>query len=546
MREVDYQRQQRGILGVLLLGAVGTILLLACANVSSLLLARAEVRAREMAVRAALGANRWRLIRQLLAECLILASITTVISLLLAYWIIRAWPALLLPNMGRQIALLTRLDGRVFIFTAAISLLSILLFGLAPALHATGPDLLTAIKGEAVWGKPGRKRYRGLGFLVAGQTSIALVLVIMATLLMRSLLACYNADLGFERKELLLVWLSTGNEEQGRQFHQELKERVQALPGVKQVCLSRVVPFSPSGLGATRKIFLPNTSAASSQDGWSIMFNAVDPGYFELLGIPILRGRTFNEQDNKSSAQVMVINETMAQKFWPNGDPVGQWVRLRKPDGKLVRIVGVVRDTNLYNIKEASKSYLFLPLAQHYWWETTLLVESATSAASLAGPVRSALVSLGRKPTQSDISTMEGYIRTRLTGEEFLANMTVLFGLLGLGLAAVGLYGVLAYMVNQHTHEIGIRMALGAKRNEILCSFLRRGMTLVALGAAFGIPVALPLGYALRGLLYGVKPLDPLSVALSLVVLLIVALLASSIPARRAAKIDPMEALRYE
>jgi predicted permease len=276
------------------------------------------------------------------------------------------------------------------------------------------------------------------------------------------------------------------------------------------------------------------------------MFNAVDPGYFELLGIPILRGRTFNEQDNKSSAQVMVINETMAQKFWPNGDPVGQWVRLRKPDGKLVRIVGVVRDTNLYNIKEASKSYLFLPLAQHYWWETTLLVESATSAASLAGPVRSALVSLGRKPTQSDISTMEGYIRTRLTGEEFLANMTVLFGLLGLGLAAVGLYGVLAYMVNQHTHEIGIRMALGAKRNEILCSFLRRGMTLVALGAAFGIPVALPLGYALRGLLYGVKPLDPLSVALSLVVLLIVALLASSIPARRAAKIDPMEALRYE
>jgi putative ABC transport system permease protein len=264
------------------------------------------------------------------------------------------------------------------------------------------------------------------------------------------------------------------------------------------------------------------------------------------MGIPLLRGRTFLERDDKSSIPVMVVNETFAQRFWPDEDPVGQWIRLRKPDGQAVQIIGVVCDSVLCSVKEKPAPYLFLPYAQHYHWENTLVVESHRNAASLIGPMREILISFGEKPLQSDINTMAGYIRARLAGEEFLSKMTGLFGLLGLGLASVGLYGVLAYMVNQQTHDIGVRMALGAQHREVLTLFLRRGMSLVVIGAAVGIPIAVALGFLLRGVLYGVSPMDPISIAIALAFMLTVAFLACYSPARRAANIDPMEALRYE
>lgn len=543
LREATYQRQNNGVLGVLLLGVVGTILLLACVNVSSLLLARAEIRAKEMAIRAALGSSRWRLVRQLMAESLMLASITWAVSVILVYWLIRAWPALLPADLAKHAAMLSRLDGRVLGFSAAVSLSSVILFGLAPAWHASKPNLLPVMTGK---GTSGQKRYRGFKLMIIGQAGIALVLVILATLLTRSLLAQCGAKVGFEKKELLLVNLSTGNEKHARQFHQELKERVQALPGIKQVCYSRIVPFSPWGTGRQRKIFMPGETSASARTGWSIPCNTVDPGYFQLMGIPLLRGRTFLDRDDKASTPVMVVNETLAQRFWPDENPVGQWMRLRKPDGQAVQIIGVVRDSVLCSVKEEPAPYLFLPYAQHYHWENTLVVESKVSATSLMGPVREILISFGEKPLQSDINTMAGYIHARLSGEAFLSKMTGLFGLLGLILASVGLYGVLAYMVSQQTRDIGIRMALGAQRRAVLSLFLMRGMSLVALGSAVGIQIAVALGFLLRGILYGVSPMDPLSIATSLTVLLIVALLACYVPAQRAAKVDPMEALRYE
>lgn len=546
LSEATFQRQQNGPLGIILMSIVGVILLLACANVASLLLARAEIRTREMAVRTAMGSSRWRLIRQLMAESLVLALITLAISILMVHWLVRAWPGLLPADSAKHVAQLSRLDGRVLGFTAVVSLMSIFLFGLIPALHASKPDLLPAIKGETGLGTSGKKRYRGLKLMVSGQTGIALVLVILATLLTRSLLAQFGTELGFEKKELLLVNISTGHEKHARQFHQQLKERVQALPGVKQVCLSRIVPFSPWGTGFQRKVFISNKTSASPQAGWSICCNIVDPGYFKLMGVPLLRGRTFLERDNKASVPVMVINETMAQKFWPDEDPVGQWIRFREPDGQAIQIIGVVRDTVLYSFREESSPYLFLPFAQQYHWENTLIVECHVKATSLVDSVRAELVALGEKPLQTDINTMTGYIRSRLSGEAFLSKMTGVFGLLGLALAAVGLYGVLAYMVNQHTHEIGIRMALGAQRYAVLIQFLMRGMSLVVFGAAIGVPIALCLGLLLRSALFGVSPMDPVSFILSLGVLLLVALLACYIPARRAAKIDPMEALRYE
>lgn len=543
--EADVQFEQTGALGLLLLGSVGTVLLLACANVASLLLARAEARGLEMAVRAALGGSRWRLVRQLLAESLMLAFIAAAISLLLARWLIDAWPALLPPDWAVPIAQVVHWDGRVVLFTCVVALVSIVLFGLVPALHASRSDLASAMKPGRTWKPPGRGR-RGLDLLVVGQAAVALVLVTMTGLLTRSLLATHTADLGFERKEILLVRLGTGPEEYGRRICRDLKERLSALPGVKRASVAGVVPFSPRGWGPAQKVFLPNRLASTPQEGWSVRYNAVDPDYFALLRIPILRGRAFDERDDKSGSRVMLINETMAKSFWPNEDPLGQWVRLGSPTGDLVQIVGVVRDTKFVNINEVPVPYLFLPLAQHLHWEATFLAESKAAATTLVGPVRAQLRALGIKPAKSDISTMNNYIRSRVSGAEFLARIAGAVGLLDLILASLGLYGVVAYAVSRRTREIGIRLALGARRREVLLLVLRRGMALPALGIALGVPLALAVAHIIRGMLYGVSPLDPLSVLLSLSLLLAVALLACYVPARRAARIDPMVALRCE
>ncbi len=543
--EASVQFERTGLLSLLLLGIVGTVLLLACVNVASLLLARGEVRSLEMAVRAALGGSRWRLVRQLLAENLVLALIAAALSLLLAHWLVRAWPALLPPEAAVLIAAQVHWDGRAVMFTCAISLLSIVVFGLAPAVYASRFDLAGAMKGERARHAPGRGQ-RSLGLLVVGQATVALVLVTVAGLLTRSLLACYGADLGFQKKNILLVCLGNDNEEQGRRIHRQLKERILALPGVQRVSVARVVPFSPYGTWTSQKIFLPTRPASTPGEGWSVRFNTVDPDYFGLLGIPLLHGRTFDEHDDASGPRVMLVNETMARGFWPSEDPVGQWVRLGSPTGEMLQIVGVVRDTKMDNVDETPPPNFFLPLAQHYPRDAILLAESGVSAATLMRPVRAELKALGIKPSKSDISTMKDYIRARVAGEEFLAQIAGAVGLLDLGLASLGLYGVVAYAVSRRTREIGIRLALGARRREVLWLVLKRGMALPALGAGLGVPIALAMGHAIRGLLYGVNPLDPFTLLVSLAVFLAVALLACYVPARRAARIDPMIALRCE
>jgi predicted permease len=499
-----------------------------------------------MAVRSALGGSRWRLVRQLLAESLLLALMATAVSFLLARWLISAWPAVLPPNTAGPIGTLAHLDRRVVAFTVVVSSLTIVLFGLVPALRASRPDLVPVLKGGLATGGR-RARYGGLNALVIGQTSLALVLMTVAALLLRTVLAYYTADVGFERKEILLVEIQTaGDHQHGRAFRRQLKENVRALPGVKRVSISRVVPFSRFGTGAAQEVFLPEDPNSALHDGRFVRFNAVDPDFFRLLGTPILRGRNFNARDDEANASVMLVNETMAQRFWPNADPLGQVLRFGGPTGRAVQIVGVVQDTRIVRIDETPEPYLFLPQAQHYHWEAILLVESTHDAAALTAPVRAELKTLGAMPSRSDFSTMSAYISAHFAREVFMTKLIVSVGLLGLGLAAVGLYGVLAFMVSRRTSEIGIRMALGARHHSVLTLVLKRGMTLATLGAALGLPIVWAAGHIVRGFLYGVSPLDPFSIALALVVLLAVALLACYIPARRAARIDPMEALRYE
>jgi putative ABC transport system permease protein len=438
----------------LLLGIAGRVLILARANVSSPLLARAEVRAREMAVRSALGGSRRRLVRQWLAESAVLALIAAALSVLL---------------------------------------------------------------------------------------------VSTAALLISSLLAYYAADLGFERREALLVSLRPpGDEEQGRMFCRQLKERVQALPGVKRVSVASVVPLSPSGTGASQKVFLPQDLHGGADSGRAVGCNVVDPDYFDLLGIPISRGRGFSERDDRGSPPVMMINETMAREFWPKGDPIGQSVRLGSFTNAPFQIVGVVRDTKLNSLDEEPEPYLYLPWAQQDRWDFYLLVESAGKALAVAGPVRAELRAPGVEPAQSDISTMKAFIRAKLWGEELIAQVTAVLGVLGLGLAWIGLYGVPGYVVSQRTREIGVRMALGAQRREVLTLVERRGLGLALIGLALKTPVSVAAGFLCRGFVYGMNPLDPLSLGMSGLLLLVVAGLATFFPARRATKVDPMVALRCD
>lgn len=547
LTQAEYSRATTPGRTLLLMGIAGMILLLACSNVSSLLLARGEVRSREIAVRLALGTGRGRLIRQLLTESLLLALIAGAVSLLLAKWIISALPVIL-PQYPGRLSLLIQLDSRVVIFAVGISLLTVLLSGLAPAIYASGISLLPALKGDIVTRAPGRK-YSGLNALVVGQMSIALVLVLVASLLTRSLLNCFAADTGFEKKDVLLVRVgASGDEEKGRLFFRQFKERILALPGIKQASIASVVPFSPSGTGASKMVFLSGDGASRAQgdQGVKITFNSVDSDFFRLLGIPILHGRNFSEHDNKFNMKVAMINDTMAKTYWPNENPIGKSISIDSATGQPVQIIGVVRDSKRNWIGESPMPHLYLAFAQEYHWEATLAAKCTVRPTILTDPVRRELRALGVTPSRSDVSTMAEYFRDKFTYQEMTTKMLIFFGMLGLGLAGVGLYGVLTFTVNRRARDIGIRMALGARRADVVRAVVWRAWSLALVGAIIGLPIALIVARILYGTLYGVGPIDPASICMSLIVLLGLASLACFLPAQRAAKIDPMEALRYE
>jgi predicted permease len=310
--------------------------------------------------------------------------------------------------------------------------------------------------------------------------------------------------------------------------------------------VASLVPFSPSGTGQSQMVFTPDNPRAALESGRKVGYNTVDPEYFGLLGIPVLRGRGFIERDDNSSPRVIVINETMARSFWPQQEVLGQSVRLGSPTNAAVQIIGVVRDTKLNSIAEEPAPYFYLPLAQNDGWQSYFLVESGVNAAVLSGSVRGEMRALGQKPAPSHISTLKAFVRAGLSEEEFLAQAAVLLGLVGLGLAAMGLYGVLSYAVSQRTREIGIRMALGAQRRDVLRLVLRRGLVLALAGLALGLAVNLVVGRLLRAFLYGVSPWDFCAMGAAGSLLLAVAGMACYLPARRAAAVDPMTALRSE
>jgi putative ABC transport system permease protein len=546
MTDAAYQRRNYGDAGALLLALVAVVLIIACANVAGLQLARTLVRRQEMAIRMALGGRRGRLIRQLVVEGLMVTGVAVLISLGLAKLTLDALPALLPPQpIFMQWGF--RLDARVVAFTVALALGSALVFSLPPALRASRPDVQGVLKGSDLTLRPAGRPLRGLSVLVVGQLALSVVLVSTTALLFRSFLATQSADLGIARNNVLVSWLMPKmDKDRLPAFYVDLVQQVEALPGVRRATMSRTVPFFPSGGAASLRVYTPDAAKTALPEGAAVKFNLVGPDYFRILGIRVLRGRSITGGDGPDDTRVAVVNETMAERIWPGEDPVGRAVRFGGPDADPVVVVGVVADGKYNTLDEPPGPYLYLPFTQKPWEEVMLLTETDGDPNLLAPQVRRVITSLSPDTYQLPQTTLSGLLRDATYDREVMALALGVFALFGLVLAVVGLYGVSSHAVSRRSREIGIRMALGADRWRILRLVLGQGGYFILWGAGLGIPAAVAVGLVLKGNLFGVSPADPLSLAAAAAVLGLVTLAAVLIPGRRAASLEPLTVIRHE
>ncbi len=534
-----------------LLGAVIFVLLIACANVANLSLTRAASRQKELAVRAALGASRWRMTRQLLTESLMLAVIGGAAGLLLARWgvdaLIAAIPETRLSAMPylRDLAI----DGRIFAFTAGLSLLTGLVFGLAPAWQSGSQDLHATLK-EGGRSSAGGARHRLRGALAVAEIALALMLLVGAGLLTQSLFRLLRANPGFNTENLWLVTTAlpaAKYAEDGKvaAFHQQYLARLEALPGVKSVATVSVLPLV--GGNTTRFIVEGETPPPPGQEVESNLRD-VSASYFRTMEIPLLRGRHFTERDNASSPQVVIVNQTLAARVFPNGEAVGRRLIFTGNDRTPNEIVGVVADEKLNGPDAKITPVVYYPFLQSPSGVTNLIVRAEAEPANLAGAIRREGLAL-----EPDLAFFGGRTMEQLMenlpatfARRYPSMLIGVFAVIALALAAVGIYGVIAFGVSQRTHEIGVRMALGAGRRDILKLILGQGMRLTLAGIGLGAVAAIGLTRFLAGMLFGVSATDPLTFIVVAAALAVVAMLACWIPARRAAKVDPMIALRAE
>jgi predicted permease len=528
---------------LLLFAVVGLVLLIACANVANLLLARASARRREIAVRLALGASRRRLIRQLLTESFLLALLGGGAGLIATQWTVRLLPQFFPVNDVNGLDL--SVDWRVLVFTLGVSLLTGLLFGLAPALQATRLNLLPALKNEvSVYGQR-RRRIALRDVLVIAQLAMSLVLLVSAGLFVRSLRQALTFDPGFTTDNLLSAAMETRgarlNEQQGQEFYRQALERAGSLPGVQSATLSMVVPLT--GGGNRRNITLEGYQRQPNEDT-ELNTNTIGLNYFTTMGIPIVAGRDFDKQDRDGSPLVVIVNEELARRYY-GGNAVGKRLQI----GSNVpsrEIVGVARTAKYRNLREPALPFIYIPFGQEYQSGMTLLVRTKGDPEDVVGALHNEMRALNKDVPLFSVQTMSERIGGQLAADRMIAVLLSVFGGGALLLAAIGIYGVMGYAVVQRTHEIGIRLALGAEQRDILKLIVRQGLVLIAIGAGIGLAVALAATQVLKSLLFGVSATDPLTFTLVIVVLVGVALLACYLPARRATKIDPLEALRYE
>jgi putative ABC transport system permease protein len=534
---------------LILLGAVGCVLLIACANVANLLLARAMTRHKEMAIRSALGASRMRVIRQLLTESVLLSLAGGALGLVLAVW----WSDLLV-TLGKQNiprALQVGLDWRVLSFTLVVSVLTGIIFGLVPAIHSSKTELTESLKEGTRGSGEGARRNRIRGVLVVSELAIAVVLLVGAGLLIQSLWRLRNVSPGFESQNLLTFVVGIPEVkypvEKQDQFYRELESRLQSLPGVRSA--GAVVPL-PLSNDLYRISFETEGRPVAKGNQPSADFFLASDDYFKTLGVSMLKGREFNQRDSGDAPGVIIVNQTFAKQFFPGEDPIGKRIKPgiatgeKKPDWR--EIVGVVSDVRNRNLSSELRPGFFVPQAQVPFNQMTMIIRTTNDPHSLITAVQNEVHAMDSEVPVFNVKTMDEYISATVAAPRFNATLLMIFAGVALILTIVGLYGVMSYSVAQRTNEIGIRMALGAQTRDVLRMIVAQGFKLVLLGLGLGLVGAFALTRLIAALLFGVTTKDPLTFAAVALLLALVALLACYIPARRATRLDPLSALRYE
>jgi len=530
---------------LLLLGAVGFVLLIACGNVANLLLARSSARQKEIAIRLAVGASRSRLVRQLLTESLLLALLSGGAGLLLSFWGVGVFVAAARTRMPRLDEV--SLDGRVLLFTLGISLLTGLIFGVAPALRASKGELHETLKeGGRTGAGVGQQRLRGL--LVVVQVALSLVLLIGAGLLVKSFVHVLTTDKGFDASQLLTANLSVSSvkytePQQQALFFQQYLERLKSVPGLEGAAIVNNAPLVGGGVNGGIKIEgradPPNQLPVGEK-------SIISPEYFHVMRTPIVRGRAFTDRDNASTAQVAIINESLARRYFGGEDPIGRRIDFNWDTKGTQEIVGIVGDVKQYGLDLPASPTIYVPYLQRPDSSMTVVVRSQVTPVSLVGAMRQELLTVDKEQALAQVRTMQDVVAESIAQRRIIVMVFAIFGVLALLLAAIGLYGVLAYTVSLRTREIGVRMALGAQRADVLRLVVKGGMMLCLIGVAIGIAGAFALTRLLTTLLFGVTPTDAATFAGGSLALIVVAMLACYIPARRATKVDPLVALRYE
>ena len=540
-----------GFLGfaAFMMAIVALVLLIACTNLASILLARATERRREIAIRLAIGARRGRLVRQLLTESVLLAILGGGLGLLLAIWIINLVVAFK-PPLDVPVTLQLHLDWRVLAFSLITSLVTGIVFGLAPALQATRPDLVPTLKDAS--SQSGAQRSRLRSGLVVAQIAVSLVLLIAAGLVLRALQHLQTMNPGFEVEHGLKMSFDLGlqgyDQARGEQFFRQLIDRVEAVPGVRSATLTQLFPLSINY--SSNGVYVEGGPPVRGGDVPTAMVASVGLKYCATMGIPMLAGRDFNAGDTDKTTKVAVVNEAFARRFYPEAgsldEVIGKRFSFKGLQGPFIQVAGICRDGKYWSIGEAPTPFVYSPLSQSYDGALTLAIRTDGDPRALATAVRSRIADLDAALPVFDVKTFSEHLGISLFPQRIAATVSASLGLLALLLSAVGIYGVTAYSVSQRTREIGIRMALGAGRPDILKLMLRQGLKLAAIGLGIGLAFAFAFTRLMDSVLYGVSATDAITFATVSLVLAGVALAACFVPARRATKVDPMVALRYE
>jgi predicted permease len=528
---------------------VGLVLLIACANVANLILARANGRRKELATRTALGASRWRMMRQLLTETILLALGGGIAGLALARW--AAWGLMSIQIPGDVPVKLfdLRMDWRIFSYSLLIALATGLVAGLVPALQASRTDLADTLKagGRSGGASTGHHRFRNA--LVIAQVAVSLLLLACAGFFIRSFQNSAHEDMGFRVDHTLMASFDLGlqgyKEERGQQFYKELRDRVKSLPGVRDAA---VTSFIPMGYDNELMNVFPESEAVDSKRATqSSFFDMVQPSYFRAAGVPVIEGREFADTDTKNSPLVAIVNEAFAKKIWPGQSALGKVFRTAK-DGPPIQVVGLTRTGKYLYLYETPQMFAYFPVSQRYNSQATLMVYTEDDPRKLAEAVREQVRNLDAALPLYGVNTMETHVQygKPLLPARIGAMLVGAFGLLGLVLASVGVYGVVSYSVSQRTQEIGVRMSMGAQRGNVLALVLRQGMSMAGIGTAVGIVLAFLLFRGLHSMLYGVRSTDFVTLSSVSALLLAIAFVASYVPALRATRVDPVVALREE